>query len=81
VLVRKGYVPGPDPAEWLRTSSLKAWLLPNTDIPLSPAVSDFLKAWLLTKLTEPVRAVLTIIAVPVLARRLPGRIMAFLRRP
>ncbi len=81
MLVRKGYVPGPDPAEWLRTSSLKAWLLPNTDIPLSPAVSDFLKAWLLTKLTEPVRAVLTIIAVPVLARRLPGRIMAFLRRP
>jgi hypothetical protein len=79
VLVRADCIPGPDVNEWLQGSFVKAWFFPNRDLHLSPFVSDFLKAWLVTKLTEPVRAVVTIAAVPMLARTLPPRIMRLLR--
>ena len=79
VLVRNKYIPGPDVNEWLQGSFIKRNMFPNTDIQLSPMVSDFLKAWLVTKLTEPVRAGVTILSMPLLTRYLPARLLLLLR--
>ena len=46
---------------------------------LSRFWSDFLIAWLFTKTTEPVRLIVTLTLLPVLARRLPLSVLRFFK--
>jgi hypothetical protein len=59
---------------------MQDWFPSVATVELSPLVENFLKAWLLTKLTEPVRAGVTLVALPVLTRKLPPRLLALLQR-
>jgi Protein of unknown function (DUF1279) len=73
-LVRAEVVRIPDPTPTLRRISLlrQRW---GDDFQLSPFWYQFLGAWLLTKTTEPVRLVVTLAALPWLARRLPPHVL------
>lgn len=79
VLVRRGVLPGPDIGEWINSTRLKRWVCPDKDLHLSKRGSDFLTAWLITKTTEPARAAITIVAIPVMVRYLPATALRFLR--
>jgi uncharacterized membrane protein YeiB len=57
--------------KWLNDLSLKKRFYGEEPIILSPVAIDFLVAWLLVKTTEPLRAIVIIMLVPVLVRRLP----------
>eukprot|EP01138_Halocafeteria_seosinensis_P007319 gb/GECG01007483.1/.p1 GENE.gb/GECG01007483.1/~~gb/GECG01007483.1/.p1 ORF type:complete len:310 (+),score=15.78 gb/GECG01007483.1/:1-930(+) len=74
-LVELGAVKGPDVNKWLRNSRIKQWISPNKELQVSPHITNFLTAWLLTKTTEPFRILITLFAVPALLRYLPMRML------
>ena len=59
-LVELGAVKGPDVNKWLRNSRIKHWISPNKELQVSPHITNFLTAWLLTKTTEPFRILITL---------------------
>ena len=74
-LVELGAVRGPDVNKWLKNSKIKTWLSPDKELEVSPHITNFLTAWLLTKTTEPVRILVTLFAIPALLRYLPMRVL------
>jgi hypothetical protein len=78
-LVRCGAIPSPDLHAWVNDSRLKKWMCPDKRLQLSKGASDFLTAWLIVKTTEPIRAAATIVAVPVMVRYLPVRVLSRLK--
>jgi hypothetical protein len=74
LLVRAGVVQGPDPTDWVNGLWIKKAITQETIV--LPAWSvQFATAWVLTKLTEPVRLVVTLALVPLAARRLPPGVL------
>lgn len=80
-IVSAGAVQGPDINAFLAKQGERFGIERLKTLHLSPAVSNFLTAWLLTKTTEPVRLATTIVLVPVLARKLPPSVLRFFRVP
>jgi hypothetical protein len=79
-LVRAGAIRGPDVNTWLNNWSVKK-AFTDKPVHLSPVATDFGVAWLLTKTTEPVRLVVTLAILPVLARRVPASVARLFRFP
>ena len=74
-LVSTGIISGPDPTDWINNFWLKK-LTMGDDLLILPSWSiNFATAWVLTKLTEPIRLVTTIALVPYAAKRLPPSIL------
>ncbi len=78
-LVENGVIAGPDVNEWLKTSTVKQMVFGDREVRCPPVLVNFMTAWLLTKLTEPVRAAVTVALIPIAVRRLPPRLLRALR--
>lgn len=79
-LVSSGVVTTPEGVEdFINSWSLKRALLGEELLRIPPGLMDFATAWVLTKMTEPVRLVVTIAAVPAIARHAPAGILRALR--
>lgn len=69
-LVELGTVKGPDVNKWINNSRIKH-AITEDEIHLSPYLTNFLTAWLLTKTTEPFRMGAILFIMPALLRYLP----------
>ena len=69
-LIGFGIIRGPNVNKWLNNSDWKKRFT-DKEIIVPDSLQSFLTAWLMTKTTEPVRMVLTILLVPALVRYLP----------
>ena len=73
-----GLLPSPDVNAVINGLSAKQYLLGPEPVNIPPQWRDFATAWVITKTTEPLRLVITIVIVPILARRLPPGVLAAL---
>lgn len=80
-LVTAGVIAAPTGGvdEFINSWSVKKALLGEEPLHISPGFTGFATAWLLTKTTEPLRLVVTIGAVPAIARWAPASVLRMLR--
>jgi hypothetical protein len=76
--VRVGLLPVPDVNAVVNDLSAKKFVMGPEPVNIPPQWRDFATAWLVTKTTEPLRLVATIVIVPLLARRLPPGVLTML---
>lgn len=75
-LVRMGLIEGPDAEGWINNFWIKK-LISDKPLHLPEWSVQFATAWVITKLTEPVRLVTTIALVPLAARRMPPQFFTY----
>lgn len=78
-LVRLGAIEGPDVNAFINAMHIKKALY-APDIAIPPVMLQFGTAWVLTKMTEPVRLAVTVVAIPIIARRAPPAFLRFFSR-
>jgi hypothetical protein len=76
--VRVGLLPVPDVNAIVNDLSAKKFVMGPEPVNIPPQWRDFATAWLVTKTTEPLRLVVPIGIVPLLARRLPPGVLTML---
>lgn len=79
-VVKLGLITGPDVNAFINNWSVKKFFT-DKDIEIPDGIRDFMTAWVMTKMTEPVRLVATIALVPFLVRRLPQSFLAIFKIP
>jgi Protein of unknown function (DUF1279) len=74
ILVNFKMIKGPDVNKFLNEWSVKKFFI-EKEVHIEPKYQDFATAWVLTKLTEPVRLGVTVAMLPFLVKKLPASIL------
>ena len=81
LLVQLGFVKGPDVNAFLNGWFVKRAIYGDQEVKVPPTYLNFATAWVLTKMTEPLRLMATLALLPSLARRAPAGLLRAFRVP
>lgn len=78
-LVLLGVVKGPDVNAYVNDWTIKKLLVGDKHVSFPPRFIDFGTAWVMTKMTEPIRLAVTIAIMPRVIRRAPPALLKFFK--